>query len=129
MLYTSHVKTDAPSFVDITSEIKKAIADSGVVAGMCIVTVSDARAALALMETENKKACADVLRELDRAVPPRLDYGEDPYGCAAATKAALLSASKDLPVEGGTLSIGEGRGVYLVDFLGGKYLEFNVKCM
>lgn len=131
MLYKSEVKTDFPAFVDITDELKKAVVQSGVKAGACVVTVSDPESALGFMETDNEAARIDVQNELNTLFPPRIDYSEseNPYICAARTKSALLSTSRSISILDGKPAIGEGRSLYIVDFVGKKTLEFYIKCI
>lgn len=131
MVYKFEIKTNQPSFVDITDELEKAVALSDLSMGLCVVTVSDPLAAIAFVEGENEKAQADILSELSTAIPPRVDYpsGGDPRICAARTKSALVVGSKEIPVLDGKPQLAPGRSVCVVDFVGSKTMEVNIKCL
>ena len=69
MVYKFEINTNQPSFVDITDELEKTVAQSDCSMGLCVVTVSDPLAAIAFVEGANEKAKADILSELSTAIP------------------------------------------------------------
>ena len=120
MTHTFTVRTDVPSFEDITSALQ-----------VCVVTVSQPYAAIAFAETGNERVQADILNELNIVFPPRVDYkaGGDPHISTARTKAALMVGSKEISIQDGKPQLAAGRSVYVVDFVGGETIEVNVHCI
>ena len=131
MVYKFAVNTNQPAFVDVTDRLEKAVAQSSVSTGLCLVTVSDPCAAIAFVEGSNEGAKADILNELNIALPPRVDYqsGSEPRISTAKTKAALVGGSKEIPVLDGKLQLASGRSVCVLDFAGSKTIEVNIKCL
>ncbi|HHW73271.1 MAG TPA: hypothetical protein GX393_08590 [Firmicutes bacterium] len=131
MIYNIAVETGRPSFVDLTEEIIRAVARSGVVDGLCVVAVDKPTAAVVLVEAGNSNAQADILNELRTAVPPRVDYpsGSEPWLASARTKAALLGGSKEIPIVEGRPQLTPGCGLCLVDLLGSSTVAVSITCL
>lgn len=129
MLYTFELQTKAPAIVDITDRLEEAIRSAEVERGVCVVTVEDPCVSLAFLERGNENVGEDILNEFNILVPPRIDYkGEsDPYIAAARTKAALTVGSKEVIISNGLPRLAFHRGLFVVDFVGGKSITINMR--
>jgi secondary thiamine-phosphate synthase enzyme len=78
---TLHVKTDRRAqLVDVTAQVQKAVAASGVANGICYLYVPHTTAAI----TINECADPDVARDIEGALG-RLIHMAGPFGTARAT--------------------------------------------
>lgn len=104
--------------VDITAEVERIVAASGVKSGLCVVTVPHTTAGVTINENADPDVRADILMALRRAVPDSLDYAHTEGNGPAHVKTALMGSSATLVVEGGRLKLGTWQGVYLCEFDG-----------
>ena len=114
------VRSNRPQeVIDLTAEVARVVADSGVAEGLCHVYVPHATAAVVINENDDPNIGADLLDALDRLVP----HGQwrhdriDGNG-AAHIKAAMLGPSETIPVNQARLQLGTWQAVMLVDLDG-----------
>ncbi len=105
-------------FVDLTAEIGREAAASGVANGACIVTVPHTTAGVTVNENADPDVRADLLMTLRRIVPDTLPYAHAEGNSPAHVKAALVGSSVSLIVEGGRLRLGTWQGIFLCEFDG-----------
>jgi secondary thiamine-phosphate synthase enzyme len=106
-------------FVDITDEVRKAIAASGVTSGICVVYCPHTTAAITVNENADPEVVHDMLHYLNAAVPkeyPGFRHGEG--NSDSHIKASLVGPSVTLIVENGDVVLGRWQGVYLCEFDG-----------
>jgi secondary thiamine-phosphate synthase enzyme len=115
--------------VDITPQVQKAVRESGVQSGVCYVFVPHTTAGLTLNENWDPAVREDVIRALNRIVPPVGDYRHDEGNSPAHIKASLMGSSATIPVEGGRLVLGTWQGVYLAEFDGPRERRVLVRVM
>lgn len=104
---------------DITSQVKQAVADSGVSEGVCHVFVPHTTAGVTLNENWDPDVRGDLVRALEALVPDvpfRHGEGNSP----AHLLATLVGSSETLLVRGGELALGTWQGVYLAEFDGAR---------
>lgn len=96
---------------------------SGVGDGMLTLLVRHTSASLLIQENADPDVQTDLMRYLDRLVPPA-DHPSMAYLChtlegpddmPAHIKAALLPASLQVPVSSGRMALGTWQGLYLVE--------------
>lgn len=113
------VETRGRGTYDITGEVQRAVAKSGVTEGLCTVFVHHTSASLILCEN----ADPDVRRDLDaffaRLVPDgdRLftHTAEGPDDMPSHVRSILTQPSIGIPVDGGRCDLGTWQGVYLYE--------------
>jgi secondary thiamine-phosphate synthase enzyme len=114
------VKTTAHAqFVEITSQVQAAVAESALRDGICTVFVPHTTAGITINENADPDVVTDMLYALDQAVPwkdPRYRHGEG--NTAAHVKSSLMGHSVDVLVRGGQLQFGTWQGIYLCEFDG-----------
>jgi secondary thiamine-phosphate synthase enzyme len=105
-------------FVDLTAEVGRAVAGSGVASGVCVVAVTHTTAGVTVNENADPDVRADVLMALRRIVPDALPYAHAEGNSPAHVKASLVGSSVSLIVEGGRLQLGTWQGVFFCEFDG-----------
>jgi secondary thiamine-phosphate synthase enzyme len=99
--------------IDITNKVEKAITDSKVKEGICVVYAPHSTAAILVMETDAAVE-KDVLHSLSNLVPKEADYNHNhgPQGHGAAhVESALFGPSKAIPIENGKLQLGTWQSI------------------
>jgi len=119
MLKEISIRTSShASLEDITDQINRAIAESGVRSGICHVFVPHTTAGITINEDADPSVTRDILRELDKVIPWRDGYERGEGNAAAHIKASLLGASATILIDNGRLKLGTWQGVYLAEFDG-----------
>jgi secondary thiamine-phosphate synthase enzyme len=102
--------------VDITDQVSRVVADSGIDEGICYVYVPHTTAALTINENADPTVRSDILSWLDKAVPWGDGYQHSEGNAAAHIKASLMGSSHSILVHNGRLRLGTWQGVYLCEF-------------
>lgn len=105
--------------VDISQQVRSAVAASGVTEGVAHLFVQGSTAALSTIEFE-PGAVRDLKEALERIAPMDARYHHDErWGDGngfAHLRAALMKPSLSVPIEGGQLQLGTWQQVILLDF-------------
>ena len=104
--------------IDITSEVQKAVRESGVTEGVCHVYVPHTTAGVTINENADPSVRQDILTELNKIVPFDDNYRHLEGNAAAHIKASLVGSSESILVEGGRLLLGTWQGVFFCEFDG-----------
>lgn len=111
------VNTTRQGLFEITGEIARAVADSGVEEGLCTVFVRHTSASLTIQENADPSARDDLERWLNRLVPEGdalyTHTAEGPDDMPSHVKAVLTQTSLSIPIDRGRLALGTWQGVYL----------------
>jgi len=105
--------------IDITTQVAKAVTESGVVDGIALVFVPGSTAAITTIEFESG-VVEDLKDVFEKIVPEDADYKHhrrwgDRNG-AAHIKSAIVGPDFAAPVEEGRLVLGTWQQIVLVDF-------------
>ncbi|TAK44155.1 MAG: YjbQ family protein [Betaproteobacteria bacterium] len=115
--HTLHFRTRGRGTLEITAEIERAIAASGVRTGFCNVFLQHTSASLILCENADPAVRRDLETILARLAPdgdPAYVHDtEGPDDMAAHARAVLTTNALALPVSAGRLALGTWQGVYL----------------
>ena len=104
--------------VDLTAEVGRLVAASGVADGLCVVAVPHTTAGVTVNENADPDVRADMAMALRRIVPEALPYAHGEGNSPAHVKAALVGSSATLLVEGGRLRLGTWQGIFFCEFDG-----------
>ena len=115
-------------FVNITSRVQEAVAQSGVETGICLVHVPHTTAAVTINENADPAVQADILAELNKVVPFEDGYTHSEGNSAAHLKSSLVGCSATVPIEGGRLALGTWQGIYFCEFDGPRSRSVWVTC-
>jgi secondary thiamine-phosphate synthase enzyme len=105
-------------FVDLTAEVGRAVAASGVKSGLCVVAVPHTTAGVTVNENADPDVRADMAMTLRRIVPDALPYAHGEGNSPAHVKASLIGSSVTLIVEDGRLQLGTWQGIFFCEFDG-----------
>ena len=113
------IDTPGRGAVDITREVQRAVADSGVRDGLCNVFVHHTSASLMICENADPTVRSDLESFLSRLVPdgdPIFEHtAEGPDDMPAHVRSILTAASISIPVTSGRCDLGTWQGVYLLE--------------
>jgi len=125
---TFDVRTGARSEMrDITSEVRRAVAEAGVREGLVTVYVPHTTAGVTINENADPDVVHDLLAALDRAVPWRQPFYQHGEGNSAAhVKSTLVGCSAAVPVVEGRLALGTWQAVFFCEFDGPRTRRVTV---
>jgi secondary thiamine-phosphate synthase enzyme len=116
---TLRVKTKRRTqLVDVTAEVQRVVAESGVDSGVCYVFVPHTTAAVTINEHADPDVAADLEGVFDRMVPHAGPYRHTEGNTDSHAKAVMVGASQIIFVERGKLALGTWQGVFLCEFDG-----------
>lgn len=131
MLNTLTLETPAgDAMVDITRHVKDAVAESGVDAGLCAIIVPHTTAGITVNSNMDPTTPEDVVAELKRLVPTRVDFAhqyDTPADAAGHIKATLVGNSLTLPIVDGELLVGWSQAILFYEFDGPRSRTVQVK--
>jgi secondary thiamine-phosphate synthase enzyme len=102
---------------DITSQAQRAVTESGVQEGICLVFVPHTTAGLTLNENWDPDVRGDLVRALAVMVPD-VPYHHGEGNSPAHLMSTLVGASETLLVSEGKLVLGSWQGLYFAEFDG-----------
>lgn len=114
-------------FKDITPQVERLIADSGVTSGQCVIFVPHTTAAVLVNENDDPNLQSDLDAFLKKLAPAGADYHHSDGNCDAHLKASVIGASKTLLIDKGRLALGRWQGVFLCEFDGPRQRDCLVK--
>ncbi|NLB54889.1 MAG: YjbQ family protein [Lentisphaerae bacterium] len=106
------------AFIDITSQVAKAVTDMCVENGVITIFVPHTTAGITINENTDPDVVLDMQKTLDKLVPWNANYKHAEGNSAAHIKASLLGASVQIIVVDGCLQLGMWQGIYFCDFDG-----------
>ena len=116
---TLTVKTRGTGLVEITTEVARVLAASGVLDGLVTVYCRHTSASLVIQENADPDVQRDLQAFFRRLVPEGdplfVHTTEGPDDMPAHVKAALTQTSLSIPVSGGRMLLGTWQGIYLFE--------------
>jgi len=116
-------------WINITGEVQKAVAASGVREGICIVFVPHTTAAVTINENADPDVPHDVNLALNAISPDRREFHHSEGNSAAHTKSSLVGPSLTLIVNGGRLLLGTWQGIWFNEYDGPRTRKVCVRVM
>lgn len=110
--------SDSTEFVDITSRIRRIVADAGVTEAVCTVFIPHTTCGVTINEAADPDVKRDMLMELNKVIPFNDGYHHMEGNSAAHIKASLMGASVSIPIQESRLLLGTWQGIYLCEFDG-----------
>lgn len=130
MLKNFKIKTRLNDVVSLTDDVKEYVRSSGIRSGLCVVYTPHTTAGLTLTSFWDPKGFEDLMEEINRLVPTRIDFKhqhDTPQDAAGHVKSALVGISLTFIIEGGELLAGHSQGIYFLEFDGPRNREYFVK--
>jgi len=124
------VRTGGQSeWINITAEVQKAVAASGVREGICVVFVPHTTASITVNENADPDVPHDVNFALNAISPDRREFRHSEGNSAAHTKTSLVGPSITLIVTGGKLLLGTWQGIWFNEYDGPRVRKVHVRVM
>ena len=125
--------TRREQFVDVTAQVRQALARSGVRDGLLLVHSPHTTAGVTINENSDPDVPRDMLAWLRAAIPQAGPAG-DPFrhgegNADAHLKASLMGAGQTLPVRDGQLVLGTWQAVFLAEFDGPRTRTLHVQAV
>ena len=110
------IETAARGFSNITAQLSRVVAASGVTTGLCTVFVRHTSASLVIQENADPAVLRDLARWMNKVAPEGSHWEHDAEGpddMPAHARSAMTRTSENIPVRNGQLALGTWQGVYL----------------
>ena len=128
MLKEIEVRTSSRvEVVDITSQVERALRESGVKEGLLCLYVPHTTAGVFINENADPSVKKDIIKELNKLIPFEDGYSHLEGNAAAHIKSSLVGASECIPVEEGRLLLGTWQGIYFGEFDGPRRRRILIK--
>lgn len=128
-VYEYTVNTQGEGLYNITENVLKAVRESGVSEGLCVVYCAHTSAGITINENADPDMGRDLLMGLARAFPDGREFHHMEGNASAYLKAGCVGVSQTLIVSGGQLLIGVWQGVFFCEFNGPHTRRYSVKVM
>jgi secondary thiamine-phosphate synthase enzyme len=116
-------------WLNITGEVQKAVAASGVREGICVVFIPHTTSAVTINENADPDVPHDVNLALNAISPDRREFHHSEGNSAAHTKTRLVGPSLTLIVTGGRLLLGTWQGIWFNEYDGPRTRKVCVRVM
>ena len=116
-------------WINITGEVQKAVAASGVREGICVVFVPHTTAAVTVNENADPDVPRDVSLALNLISPDRREFRHGEGNSAAHTKTSLVGPSLTLIVTGSKLLLGTWQGIWFNEYDGPRTRKVHVRVL
>lgn len=121
------ISTDAHStFVDITSQVQRAVDEIGLENGAILVWAPHTTAGITVNEGADPDVVRDMIVALDRAVPWDAGWRHAEGNAAAHVKSSLVGCGQLVPVAAGRLGLGVWQAVWFCEFDGPRRRSVRV---
>lgn len=118
----------AVAAINITKAVTEALSGCGIKNGMVTVETASPATGILRMAAGEEKVVYDVVKEMRRLVPARINFKneESPEQAAGCIKSALFGASVTCVVKDGALAFGKESGIYFMDYDGPRTRTYRV---
>ena len=120
------------SLTDITAQARDIVRASGVQSGLCVLFVPHTTAAITINSALDPATVLDIVADLQRLVPKRVDFHhqyDTPADAAGHIKAALIGHSAALIIADGDLLLGSSQSLLFCEFDGPRSRTVHIKLM
>lgn len=113
--------------VDITSDVQKAVKETGVESGVCHVFVPHTTAGITINEGADPSVARDIEGHLSKLVPVGAGFSHAEGNSDSHIKTVLTGSSETVLVEGGRLVLGTWQAVFFCEYDGPRSRKVYVK--
>ena len=125
---TIKVKTSSRiEFVEITSQVRDAIARSEAKDGLAIVYVPHTTAGVTINEAADPAVVQDINSKLSSLVPHQSNYRHTEGNADAHIKASLMGSSAQVIISRGSPVLGTWQGIFFCEFDGPRTRQVHIK--
>jgi secondary thiamine-phosphate synthase enzyme len=113
--------------VNITAEVARRVAESGVTSGICYLYVPHTMAGVTINEGDDPDVARDFEAALDRMVPQDAGYKHYEGNSDSHIKSSLVGVSQSVLIQGGQLVLGRWQAIFFCEFDGPRHREVHLK--
>lgn len=113
--------------IDITSDVKKAVQESGISEGACVVFTPHTTAAVTINENADPSVKSDITMKLSDVIDQDSRYRHMEGNSDSHIKSSLVGCSEHILVENGRLILGTWQGIMFCEFDGPRSRRVHVK--
>jgi len=113
--------------IDITGEVRNAVAESGVTEGAALLFVPHTTAAVTINENADPDVQRDMVMEINKIIPWNDAYRHAEGNSAAHIKSTLVGAGEWLIIDNGRPVLGTWQGIYFCEFDGPRNRKLHIK--
>ena len=116
--------------LNIMNEVNDIVKKSGIQNGICIVYCPHTTAGLVVNSYLDPNTPKDIVAEVDRLVPTRVDFFhtfDTPSDAAGHVKSSLVGIQLTFIINEGSLLLGHSQGILFAEFDGPRNREVYVK--
>lgn len=129
-LTSFNVRTSGQNdWINITFDVQRAVAASGITEGIAVVFVPHTTAAVTLNENADPDVPRDVDFALKKISPDHKEFRHSEGNSAAHTKSSLVGNSLSLIVTNGRLLLGTWQGIWFNEYDGPRTRSVHVRIM
>ena len=114
-------------FLDITPDVLKIIADSGVDEGTVELFVPHTTAAITINENADPSVKSDMISYLEKLIPQNGQFRHAEGNSDAHIKSSLIGTKLSIFISGGELVLGTWQGIYFCEFDGPRSRKLILK--
>jgi len=116
-------------WINITNQVEKIVAASGVSEGICVVFIPHTTAAVTINENADPDVPRDVNLALNSISPDRREFHHSEGNSAAHTKTSLVGSSLTVIVTGGKLLLGTWQGIWFNEYDGPRTRKVCIRVL
>jgi secondary thiamine-phosphate synthase enzyme len=129
MLYEFALSAQREDFYHITTQVREAVAKSGVMSGVAAIYCPHTTAGITINENADPDVVHDLLIGLRGAFPDRSEFRHGEGNSAAHLKASVIGSSVTVIIESGKLLLGTWQSIYFCEFDPPRNRKFYVKVL
>ncbi len=123
-----NVKTNnRTQMIDITTQVRQAVAESGIKDGLVHVYSMHTTAAITINENADPAVETDILKTINKVIPFDDHFKHMEGNSAAHIKVSLFGPSELIPLENGSMVLGTWQGIFFCEFDGPRPRRVNIK--
>jgi len=128
LLHTLEVKTTRRTeLADVTAEVARLVAASGVTHGVCHLYVPHTTAGVTINEADDPDVARDIEATIDGLIPRSGPYRHAEGNADSHIKSSLAGVSQSVLIENGRLLLGRWQGIFFCEFDGPRHRQLRVK--
>ena len=129
MLYEYTLSTPREDLYNITSQVREAVAKSGVSGGIALIFCTHTTAGITINENADPDVVHDLLLGLNKAFPDRQKFRHGEGNSAAHIKASAIGSSATVVIDNGKPMLGTWQGIFFCEFDPPRSRKFYVKVL
>lgn len=126
-LYKFELTCEREGFFNITPQVRRAIEESGVKEGICVVYCPHTTAGITINENADEYVAKDVTLALNKVFPRFVEFRHDEGNSDGHVKSSVIGASETLIISDGAPVLGRWQDVYFAEFDPPRNRTFLVK--